>query len=218
MWLEGWAEAVMESSSGFLLSCWPLRVPVPISGGLGVPQSPLPMPGTFPPCSACAASCPNPGVSHLLAWADSPFTFWCGKKACSRTKYSQVGFWMLKESYSRNSRFWLDPNGFGVARRDSCEHAVKFSWGSRPMATFVKNFRVNQNLCIQIQVYTKEKRIMFTEIPTGLTFGSTDYFVCQHSLGRKEIAAVSVSLWQTHNSATLLSGCGRCWLMWIVPF
>lgn len=54
---------------------------------------------------------------------------------------------------------------------------------------------------------------MFTEIPTGLTFGSTDYFICQHSPGRKEIAAVSVSLWQTHNSAMLLPGCGRCRLM-----
>ena len=46
---------------------------------------------------------------------------------------------------------------------------------------------------------------MFTEIATGLTSGTTGYFICQHSLLREKIAAVSVSLGQTHNSAMLLS-------------
>jgi len=51
---------------------------------------------------------------------------------------------------------------------------------------------------------------MLTEVATGLTSGSTDYSICQHSLLREEVAAVSVSPWQTHNSAMLLGGCGRC--------
>lgn len=46
---------------------------------------------------------------------------------------------------------------------------------------------------------------MFSEIATGVTSGTTDYFICQHSLLREKIAAVSVSLGQTHNSGMLLS-------------
>lgn len=36
---------------------------------------------------------------------------------------------------------------------------------------------------------------MFTEIATGMTSGTTGYFISQHSILREEIAAVSESLW-----------------------